>query len=318
MKIVVLGAGVLGSIVAGYLARAEKDVTLVARRERAKHLQQNGITITGIAEFNVQCPIVTDPSQITEADVLIVAVKTHQMDLAISGLSQARFSCVLSVQNGVKFNDQLSEVFGGANVVGASAAFSGEMTANGDVLFTVNGGFEIGELSGEQSARVKDLSAVLHGSGVNSTAVANVLTLQWSKFVMWAGATALGILTRLETYKFASDAGCALTWIRATREVAAIAKTKGIPLEDIGPFPVKSMVYESEEDAVSAIQEFGRKLEKTAPNYKVSALQDLERGRRLEIDETLGYAVYEARQLGIPAPTLEMCYSLCQGINRYL
>lgn len=318
MNVVVLGAGALGSIIAGHLARAGEDVSLVARGDRAEHLRQNGITITGLGDFNVQCPVVTDPSQISGADVLIVAVKTYQMDLALSGLSHARFPCVVSVQNGVKFNDQLSEVFGADNVVGASAAFSAEMAANGDVLFTVNGGFEIGELSGELSVRVQALSTVLQDSGINSAAVANILTLQWSKFVMWVGATPLGILTRQETYKFASDAGCALTWIRVTREVAEIAKTKGIPLEDIGPFPVKTMVYGSEEDAVLAIQEFGRKLEKTSPNYKVSALQDLERGRMLEIDDTLGYAITEADRLGIPVPTLEMCYSLCQGINRYL
>jgi len=77
MKTVVLGAGALGSIIAGHLARAGEDVTLVARGGRAEYLRQNGITINGLAEFNVACPIVTNPSQISEADVLIVAVKTH-------------------------------------------------------------------------------------------------------------------------------------------------------------------------------------------------------------------------------------------------
>jgi len=318
MKVVVLGAGALGSIIAGHLARAGEDVALVARGDRAEHLRQNGITITGLAEFNVACPIVTDPSQITGADVLIVAVKTHQMDLAISGLSNAKFCCVTSVQNGVRSNDQLSRVFGIANVVGASAAFTGEMGANGDVGFYINGGFEIGELAGEASARAQDLSAMLQNSGIKSAAVANILTLQWSKFVVWAGVAPVALLTRLETYKFASDPGCALICARVMREVAAIASSIGITMEDIGPFPVKSVVHESEEAAVSALQELGRKFEKSAPNYKISALQDLERGRALEIDETMGHAVDEARRLGIPAPTLEMCYSLCKGINRYL
>ena len=148
MKTVVLGAGALGSIIAGHLARAGEDVTLVARGDRAEHLKKNGITITGLAEFNVACPIVTDPSQISGADVLIVAVKTHQLDSAISGLSHARFSCVTSVQNVVRWYDRLSEVFGVANVVGASAAIGGEMTANGDVSFTYYGCFEIGETAG--------------------------------------------------------------------------------------------------------------------------------------------------------------------------
>ncbi len=318
MKAVVLGAGALGSIIAGHLARAGEDVTLLARGDRAEHLRQNGITITGLAEFNVPCPIVTDTSQISEADVLIVAVKTHQLDSAISGLSNADFSCVTSVQNGVRANDQLSEVFGVANTVGGSAAFSGEMLASGDVKFTVNGGFEIGGLSGEPSTRVQDLSTVLQDSGVNSAAVANTLTLQWSKFVMWAGATPLAILTRLETYKFASDPGCALIWARIMREVAAVAKKKKVPLEDIGPFPVKIVVNGSEAEAVSALQELGIKFESTAPDYRASALQDLLRGQHLEIDETIGHAVDEARRLGIPTPTLEMCYSLCKGINQYL
>ena len=57
MKVVVLGAGALGSIIAGHLARAGEDVILVARGDRAEHLRQNGITITGLAEFNVPCPI---------------------------------------------------------------------------------------------------------------------------------------------------------------------------------------------------------------------------------------------------------------------
>ena len=318
MKVVVLGAGALGSILAGHLARAGEDVTLLARGDRAEFLRQNGITITGLAEFNVPCPIVTDPSQISEADVLIVAVKTHQMESAISGLSHVRFSCVTSVQNGVRANDQLSEVFGAGNTVGASAAFSGEMPVIGDVRFTVNSGFEVGELAGEPTARVRDLCAMLQNSGVNSEPVDNILTHQWSKFVMWAGATPLGILTRLETHKFASDAGCALIWARVMREVAAIAQKIGVPLEDTGPFPVKAVVNGSEEEAVSALLELGAKFEATAPHHRMSALQDLERGRALEIDDTLGHAVAEARRLGIPAPTLEMCYSLCKGINENL
>jgi len=217
MKTVVLGAGALGSIIAGHLARAGEDVTLVARGDRAEYLRQNGITINGLAEFNVACPIVTDPSQISEADVLIVAVKTHQMNSAISGLSHVRFPCVTSVQNGVRWYEQLSEVFGVANVIGASALISGEMAASGEVSFTYNGCFEVGEISGESTVRVQDLSAMLQRSGVNSASAANILTVQWSKLVAWVGATSLGLLTRLETYKFASDSGCALVWARVMR-----------------------------------------------------------------------------------------------------
>ena len=109
-----------------------------------------------------------------------------------------------------------------------------------------------------------------------------------------------------------------MIYVRVMHEVAAIDKMKGIPIENFGRFPDKIVGSGSEEEDVSAIQEWGARFEATAPDQRMSALQDLLRGQRLEIDETMGHAVDEARRLGIPAPTLEMCYSLCKGINRYL
>ena len=209
MKIVVLGAGALGSIFAGHLVRAGEDVTVLARGERAEHLRQNGITVTGLSEFNLSCPIVTEPSQITGADLLIVAVKTHQMELAISGISNARFSSVLSVQNGVHASERLAEVFGESSSVGSTAFTSGEMASNGDAQFTVNIGFFIGELPEGLSDRVRQLAAVLQNSGINTNAVANIQTLRWSKFVAWAGLTPPAILTRLATYRLLLDSDSA-------------------------------------------------------------------------------------------------------------
>jgi ketopantoate reductase len=55
-----------------------------------------------------------------------------------------------------------------------------------------------------------------------------------------------------------------------------------------------------------------------APLHKISTLQDVERGKRLEVEEALGYAVRQGAALGIPTPTLEVCYKLIAGINYYL
>jgi ketopantoate reductase len=54
------------------------------------------------------------------------------------------------------------------------------------------------------------------------------------------------------------------------------------------------------------------------PHNKISALQDVERGKRLEVAETLGYAVQQGAALGLPMPTMEVCYKLIAGINHYL
>jgi ketopantoate reductase len=50
----------------------------------------------------------------------------------------------------------------------------------------------------------------------------------------------------------------------------------------------------------------------------MSTLQDVEQGKRLEVEETLGYAVRQGAELGVPTPTLDTCYRLIAGINQSL
>ena len=127
-------------------------------------------SVTGLADFNTPCIISTEPENISAADVLMVAVKTHDLDEALAS--------VLSVQNGVQFDESLALVFGQPNTVGSSANSIGEVLANGDARFTVNGGFIIGELPDGVSDRVQELVSMLQDSGINSEAVPNIRSLQ--------------------------------------------------------------------------------------------------------------------------------------------
>ena len=154
-------------------------------------------------------------------------------------------------------------------------------------------------------------------TGIHSKAVSNIRTVQWSKFGAWVGAMAVAVLTRLDTYKFCSAPSSAAVRARLIRETAALADAAGISLEDSPPFPVKAVTSGTEEEAVGKIVELGAFLESEAPSHRVSTLQDLERGRYLEVEETLGYVVAEARKQGVSVPTVETCYLLINGINRF-
>src|SRR5262245_36527838 len=101
MRFVILGAGALGSIIAGHLARAGEDVVLVARGDRARYVQQHGITVTGVGDFTTTCPVITDPQALRAADVLLVAVKTYDMAAALASVRHLEVATVLSIQNGV-------------------------------------------------------------------------------------------------------------------------------------------------------------------------------------------------------------------------
>ena len=316
MRFVVLGAGALGSIIAGHLARAGEDVMMIARGNRARSMQQHGITITGLADFTIACPVITDPTALRGADVLIVAVKTYDMAAALAPLRHLNVATVLSVQNGVLKNEQLADAFGTEQTVGAAAFFSGEVLPDGPVRFTVNQGFYVGERPEGTSERVQQLVGALARAGMQAEATTHIQTIEWSKFVAWIGNMVLAVLTRLETYKFLSDPDAALVCARLMRETAGLATQWGIGLEDTPPFLAKTISHITEPEAVEKLREMGAIRQARAPTHRMSSLQDLERGRRLEVEETLGYVVARAATAGLAVPTVDTCYRLMSGINR--
>ena len=199
MRFVVLGAGALGSIIAGHLARAGEDVVLVARGDRARYVQQHGITVTGVADFTSACPVITDPLALRAADVLLVAVKTYDMAAALASLRHLQVATVLSIQNGVLKNTQLADTFGAEKTVGAATFLSGEVLPDGPVRFNANQILYVGELPAGTSARVQQLVEAFTRAGLQGEATAHIQTIEWSKFVAWLGSMVVSVLTRLET-----------------------------------------------------------------------------------------------------------------------
>jgi 2-dehydropantoate 2-reductase len=205
MKIVILGAGALGTVLGAHLARAGKDVTLIARGQRAAYLQEHGATITGLVDITVPVRVVTDPQQVQKADVLMVTVKTYDMEAALASVKHLDVGSVLSIQNDVLKNEQFAQTFCWAKVLGAMAAFSAEVLPTGTVRFTVNQGLYLGELPAGISDRVQTLATTLERAGIVAKVTPSIQSIEWSKYVTFVGAMPLAVLTRLETYKFLGD-----------------------------------------------------------------------------------------------------------------
>jgi len=318
MKYVILGSGALGSIIGGLLIRAGDDVTMLARGTRAEHLREHGIAVRGLVDFSVPCQVETDPSGISEADVLLVTVKTYQTMEAIRPLKHLRVGSVLSVQNGVLKNRQLAGVFGESAVLGAIGMLSGELLPDGTVQFTMNQTIDVGELPDGTSNRCEAIASDFNRAGINASLSDSIQTSEWSKFIGWSGVMGLSVLTRLETYKFLLDPDSARIAAKIMRETAAVAAALGISLEDKPPIPAAQISLGTEDEAVEVLTGIGGTFQERAPRHRVSTLQDVERGRRLEIEETLGHTVTEAERLGVPAPTLEMSYRVLSSIDRWV
>ncbi|UCH47178.1 MAG: 2-dehydropantoate 2-reductase [Betaproteobacteria bacterium] len=320
MKFVVIGAGALGSIYAAYLARGRNQVSLIARGERATALAKHGIAVTGRDSFSVACDIVTQPETLRETDVLIVAMKTYDTEKALAPLRDLKLMCALSVQNGVLKNELLSDVFGPQATLGAVSMIGGDvLPAEGDlpgaVRYNMAGPTIIGEPGGGESARVQEIVNAFIQSGLNAQASDDITSVEWSKFVGWSGFSTLAILTRLPTWRFMTDADTALIAARVMRETAQVAIHHGVKLPDSG-FSSREFINATETDAVKAVQAYGETMKEKAPAFRQSILQDADRNRRLEVDETLDFTLKLAAKYGVPTPTLDLCCRVLRAISR--
>ena len=311
-RFAVLGAGALGSIIAAKLQRAGYPVQLIARGRRAEQLASQGLRIRGQLDADrypfTALFLAVDPGQ--------VDVKAYDNERAIEPLSDLQLSNVFSVANGVVKNDQLAAVFGADKLLGCMSDISGELTASGEVQFTRNVGLSIGAFDEPARSRAETVAAAISAADIPCEVRDNIEAVEWSKYIGWMGAMAASVLTRAVTGKFLSDPDAALLTARLMREGAQLAARRGIELIDQSPIPTASICAGTEEEAARVVQHLGTKFTEMAPGHRMSALQDLDKRRPLEIEQTLGYAVHSANEAGLAVPTLDTCYRLVAAVDR--
>jgi 2-dehydropantoate 2-reductase len=189
----------------------------------------------------------------------------------------------------------------------------------GEVRFTMKGVLWLGELPEGTSERVQAFAAILAAAGINVEVSPKIQSVEWSKYVVFMSIMPVAVLTRFELYKMLRDSDIARAIAMLARETAQLSAKLGIPLDDYGAVFAKSLSSGPIEESVARLNQFGKMLESQGGTaVRVSTLQDLERGRRLEVEEILGYALEKGRELDVQLPTVEISYRLLTGINRYL
>ena len=314
----ILGAGALGSILGAHLARAGHDVTMLARGRRAEQVVERGLCIEGLADFSVPVRVLTDPCRLATAGTVIVATKAIGTAASLEPLRHADIGSALSIQNGVLKDELLAASFGARVVLGALANFSGELLASGQVLFTRNVELRVGEIDGSISERVRKIVASIDSAGVRAIATENIVGHEWGKFTAWAGLMALSVTTGRPTWQYLCDPIAAIDLVRIVRESTRLAAACGIDLAGASVLPILELDKVSDERAVEMVLAVGQGFRERAPAHRVSALQDFEAGRPLEIEETLGHALEVARQRNVATPLLDHYYELLRGLPQRL
>lgn len=320
MRTLILGAGGLGSVIGGYLAGAGFNVTLVGRSAHIEAIGKQGLKIeTREGERIVRnLTAITDPTVIGPVDLLIVSVKTYDTVEALRGVTalKGRVEAVLSLQNGMRKDEILADLFGQGAVVGATTMEGAALKGPGWAHHTGPGVTYVGEYDGRPSSRVREIVRIFEAGGLKIRAVTDIRAAMWAKMVQVVAGSTMGVITRLPYYLIYETQPLATLFVKIARETGAIAERKGIPLVDHPALEAYTLVKRPLEEALDFVSHRGKILrERGMVHLKASALTDIERGYRTEIDELIGYVVREGQQLGVSTPLCETLYAVARGIE---
>ena len=324
-RVLIVGAGSLGSVYGGMLARGGCDVQLLARpRHAAAVTEAGGLWVTPAEGERFLAPVraVDDPARVDPADLVIVLTKALDTAAALASLDHVAGSvqAAVSLQNGVEKDALLAAWCGPERVLGGTCIVGGTLTAPGEVAQTLAGPTFVGELDGTMSARAQEVGALLEQAGMDAVVTDRIVSAEWSKLVHGHPSSALTALTRLDFHLAFTTPPLAELFLDLVIEGSEIARAAGVELDD-WPWmlPVRTMATLPRDEALERVFAHGRRLvDAGSTHIRISMLQSIERGQRTEVETIQGFLVREAARLGVDAPATRVTYQLIAGIEAQL
>jgi 2-dehydropantoate 2-reductase len=288
MKIAIFGSGGVGGYFGGRLAAAGEDVTFLARGAHLNALQQGGLHIDSPLG-NVDLPKVQAsdrPQAIGPVDVVLFTVKLYDVDASAATLAPliGPETVVITMQNGVDAMDMVAKHVGEHHVAGGAAYIVAVIDKPGHIRHTTAQQLVFGERDGRRSDRLVAFEEAGTRAGFQAKASTDVVADLWTKFVRLATWSGMTTVTRSPMGVVRDTPETFAMMIAAIDEVIAVGRAKGVNL------PADLM-----DSTLAMIKNF-------PASSKSSMLEDIERGRRLELPWLSGAVVRIGREVGVPTP----------------
>jgi 2-dehydropantoate 2-reductase len=300
MRFAVIGAGAMGSLYGGLLARAGFDVTLLDTwAAHVAAIAREGLRLEGITgDLVVEVAATTDHAAVKPVDVAIILVDANATPQAarIAERVLGPDGFAVTLQNGIGNLEALAAVLGERRVIGGLSYHSAAVQGPGHVRHTHAGPTWLGELSGSRTPRLDRLAADVAAAGFTPEIVDDIRALVWGKFVHNCAINAICAITGLRVGEIPRHPGADALQTRVVEEALAVVRGRGVRLPDPDP--------------LHTIKAFCR-----VKFNKPSMLQHVEQGKRTEIDALNGAVVREGRALGIPTPYNEAVTWLAKTVE---
>ena len=319
MRICIYGAGAIGGYLGVQLSLAEEDVTLIARGPHLEAMRSNGVKLlTGGVERFAHPSCTDTPAEVGTQDVVIITLKAHSLPGIVETIQPplGPETAVVTAVNGIPWwyfyrlegprrNHRLQSVdpggkiwdrIGPERVIGCVIYPAAEVTEPGVIQHKKGDRFSLGEPSGEKTERTVKLSQSLKKAGLKAPIRSQIRNDIWIK--LWGNLcfNPISALTHETLDLIATDPG--------TQSVA------------------RSMMLEAQAIGEKLGVRFGLDVDKriagaaTLGAHKTSMLQDLERGRPMEVDALLTVVQEVGRLSGVETPTIDVVLPLIQQRGR--
>jgi 2-dehydropantoate 2-reductase len=294
MRVVVIGAGAMGSLFAARLAPIAPVILLSRWAEALAAIRERGVRLLDAAgERAYVVPITDDPAEAAPADLALVLVKSydtaHAAAWAAAALSPEGLA--LTLQNGLGNAEVLAAAVGSPRALQGITSEGATLLGPGCVRHAGSGVTIVGTKPAS-AARVEEIVALFRRAGFTARSSDQVESLVWGKLVISAGINPLTALLGVRNGLLVEDESARTALRLAVGEAEAVARGLEISL----PYP----------DAVAWAEEVCRA---TADNLS-SMLQDVRRGRPTEIEAINGALVRAAEAAGLAAPVNRLLWHL--------
>ena len=315
MRVCIYGAGAIGGYLGAELARAGVDVTLIARGPHLAAMRAKGLKLLIDNEERISHPRCTDdPAEAGPQDYVIITLKAHSAPGIVDALQPliGPETTVVTAVNGIPWwyfhqlegrwqGHRLESVdpggvqwdgIGPERVIGCIVYPACHMPAPGVIQHVEGNRFTLGEPSGERSERATRLSRALIDAGLKAPVRPRIRDEIWIK--LWGNLcfNPISALTHAMLDEVTTDPGTREVSLRMMLEAQAVGETLGVKF---------NIDVEKRLAGATAV----------GP-HKTSMLQDLERGRPLEIDALLTVVQELARLTDKPSPTIDTVLALIQ------
>ncbi len=313
MKVCVFGAGAVGGHVAGRLAKGGAEVSVVTRGAQLQAIRDNGLTVLAAdGEIRARVAASDDPRRLGRQDWVIVTVKAPALSSVAEGIGPllGPETPVVFLMNGIPWwyfhrhggafdgrrlplidpGDAVWNAVGPERAVGG-VAYSACTVVSPGVVHVENrrSRLLLGEPDHRPSPRLEPLGTVLSAGGIGVQITERIRDAIWSKLILNMTSGPFAILTLAPPKDIFVEPPMDAAGRRVAAEVLAIATAMGC-----------HPTHDANAQVSSYLQ----------MEHKPSVLQDLERGRPMEIDGMFVAPLELARLAGVPTPTLDLLVSL--------